>query len=45
MFLINFQLWARNSKIPAGGSFNIRGGFNNRGKGLIRLEFFEGYLR
>ena len=26
MFLINFQLWARNRKIPVGGSFNIGGG-------------------
>ena len=25
MFLINFQLWARNGKIPGGGNFNIRG--------------------
>ena len=25
MFLINFQLWVRNGKIPGGGNFNIRG--------------------
>ena len=35
MFLINFQLRARNRKIPAGGRFNVRGGFDNRGKGLF----------
>ena len=35
MFLINVQLWARNRKIPGGGSFNIRGGVNNRGKRLM----------
>ena len=34
MFLINFQLWARNGKIPGGGNFNIRGGFNISGKRL-----------
>ena len=37
MFLINFQLWARNRKNPGGGSFNIRGEFNSRGKGLLCL--------
>ena len=26
MFLINFQLWARNREIPGAGSFYIRGG-------------------
>ena len=31
---INFQLWARNGKIPGGGNLNIRGGFNISGKGL-----------
>ena len=36
MFLINFQLWARNGKIPGGGNFNIRGGFNISGKRLLR---------
>ena len=40
MFLINFQLWARNRKIPGGGSFNIRGGGGviKRGKRLLELE-------
>ena len=38
MFLINFQLWARNRKIPGGGSFNIRaGGGINQGKRLCSL--------
>ena len=27
MFLINFQLWTRNSPIPGPGVFYIRGGF------------------
>ena len=39
MFLINFQLWARNRKIPGGGSFNIRGG------GLIIVGSDYVYLR
>ena len=39
MVLINFQLWARNRKIPVGGSFNFRGVFNNQGK---RLSYSPG---
>ena len=45
MFLINFQLWARNRKIPGGGSFNIRGGFNNRGIGLVGVGVADGKQR
>ena len=26
MFLINFQLWARNREIPGAGSFHVGGG-------------------
>ena len=48
MFLINLQLWPRNRKIPGGGSFNMRGGgFNNRGKRLLRClskEYKLSYL-
>ena len=37
MFFINFQLWARNRKIPGGGSFNIGGGLLNVGRDYILL--------
>ena len=42
MFLINFQLWARNGKIPGGGNFNIRGGFNISGKRLLTARAVPG---
>ena len=32
MFLINFQLWARNRDIPGAGGVYVRGGFNVRRK-------------
>ena len=39
MFLINFQLWARNRKIPGGGSFNIRGGLI-----IVGSDYYKGSL-
>ena len=44
MLLINFQLRARNRKIPVPGGFSTRGVFSKRGKRLLRIHAEEEVL-